>query len=205
MISYPFIQDLFKNILTYSKGIQGRFYVCPKYGHEINSDNLNEVIKDVVKATDKPKYPLALLMPPVSWGDFTQNTGEWETYKLIMFFLKTTYYDSNNQIQTINVNTQTSMHTVPQDWHDMKRCAVNFVRALNKVTRDRGLIQNKFRIVQKDRNINPVSFIGTDRVAGVRLDFNVEMFLGCEVEDYNEGDIPNITIPVDDSHPEHKL
>jgi hypothetical protein len=191
-----------------SKGIQGRFHVCPKFGIEINSDQLNEVLDETVKPIPGKKYPLALMMPPRSQGKFTEKGGEWEKYRAIMFFLTTTYYDGNNQIKNQNKATGTSMHTVPHDWHDMKRCATNFIKVTDRIQKERGLIASTFRLGgdrDQERMIDPVSFIGVDRLSGVRLDFSFSLFNGCELEDYNESDISSIIIPAADPHPEHKL
>lgn len=205
MIGIPFIIDLNKSIFSKSTAIGGRFHVCPNMGTEINMDDLNEVIKDLVAPVVGKKYPLVLMMPPVCYGDFTKDK-EWGKYHFIYFFLKTTYYDSNNQVQNININTQTSTHTIPQDWHDMDRCAKNYVNALNIVTRKKGLINTHFRLDQEyERIIRPVSNIGVDRASGVRLDCRGSVFMGCELEDYNLEDLLSMDIPSDDSHPEHTL
>jgi hypothetical protein len=206
MISYPFITDLFTNVLAKSKAIGGRFYLCPRNGNEINSDELEQVIQEVVLPATVQKYPLALLMPPRSRGKFTNTKqGEWESYRFIMFFLKTTYADSANQVIDRNSRTGTSMHSVPMDWHDMKRAATGFVRVLARVQRSALLINDKFRLDDDDRLVDPVSMIGKDRVSGVRLEFGGSLFVGCELEDYNESDLNSIIIPELDSHPEHKL
>lgn len=207
MISYPYIQDLFTNILMKSRGIKGRFFLCPKMGTEINSDELMQVIHDlVIPARLEKKYPLALMMPPQSFGKYTDTKGEWETYRIVMFFLTTTYYSGSNQTMNPNPSTKTSTHTIPQDWHDMKRCAVNFVNVLNRVIRSEGLFNTTIRLNQeRDKMITPVSMVGVDRVSGVQLEFMASLFIGCELEDYAEEDIASIEMPVLDSHPEHQL
>lgn len=207
MISYPYIQDLFKNILAKSRGVQGRFFVCPKNGTEINSDELGQIIQDlVIPARLEKKYPLALMMAPQSFGKYTDKKGEWEKYRIMMCFLTTTYYSATNQTMTPNPNTKTSTHTIPQDWHDMKRCAVNFITVLDRFTRSQGLINSTFRLDQeRDRIVTPVSEIGADRASGVRLEFMASLFIGCEIEDYDEADILSIEVPALDSHPEHQL
>jgi hypothetical protein len=207
MISYPFIESFFRTVLALSKGIQGRFHLCPKYGLEINSDQLNEVIEDVVKPATGKKYPLVLMMPPRSQSKFTEKGGEWEKYRAVLFFLTTTYYNGS-QIKNQNQATGTSMHTVPQDWHDMKRCAANFIKVVNRVQKEKELFQSTFRLGgdnNQERMIDPVSFIGVDRASGVRLEFTFSLFSGCELEDYNDSDISSIIIPAEDPHPEHKL
>lgn len=207
MIGYPFIKDLFTNVLLKSKAVQGRLFFCPKRGSEINADELDQVIKDlVIPEPLKKKYPLVLMMPPMSYGSYTDKNGEWETFRFILFFLNTTFYSSAGQVMAPNANTRTSTHEVSNVWHDMKRVATNFIYVLDKVSRTQGLIKNKFRLDQDaDKIIQPLSFIGTDSASGVRIDFQASVMIGCELEDYDEGDIAEIEIPEDDSHPEHQL
>jgi len=88
----------------------------------------------------------------------------------------------------------------------MKRCAQNFITVLDKFSRTQGLVKTKFRLTQdREKVITPVSNIGVDNTSGVRLDFGFSLMIGCEIEDYSEADISSITVPLDDSHPEHPL
>jgi hypothetical protein len=207
MRSYPYIKDLFTNVLSKSKAIKGRLFLCPKMGTEINSDELGKLIDDlVIPARLEKKYPLALLMPPVSYGFYTDRKGEWETYRMMMCFLTTTYYSGTNQVMNPNPSTNTSTHTIPSDWHDMKRAAVNFIYVLNRFTKEQGLINTAFRLEQQREKIfTPVSEVGVDRASGVRLEFLASVLIGCELEDYDETDICSIEVPEKDSHPEHQL
>lgn len=207
MRSYPFIAELFKNVLIKSRAIEGRSFVCPKQGREINSDELGQVIQDLVIAERlEKKYPLALWMPPTAYGVYTDPKGEWERFTITGFFLNPAYYSGINQTLSPNASTRTSTHTIEQTWHDMKRCAVNFITVLDRFSRTEGLVKNKFRIDQnREKIITPVSEIGIDKASGVRLDFAFALMIGCELEDYSESDIESITVPLDDSHPEHQL
>lgn len=207
MIGDPYIQDLFTNVLSKSRAIKGRLFMCPDLGTEINTDELGAIIEDVVVPDRLEKFcPLSLLMPPVSMGQYTAKNGEWEKNRFIMFFLTTSYYSGTNQIMTPNPSTKTSKHTIPQDWHDMKRCAISFIYVLNKVCREKGLINTSFRLDQeRDKIITRVSKIGNKRLSGVRLEFIGSVFIGCELEDYDEEDIASIELPKADSHPEHQL
>jgi hypothetical protein len=208
MTGIPFIKDLFTATLLKSAAIQGRLFLCPKMGREINTDELDKVLQDlVVPGRLEKKYPLSLLMPPVSQSDYTKRGGSWDDYRLIMFFLTTSNYSGTGQTMMPNNATRTSTHTVDEDWHDMKRCASNFIYALGRVQKEKGLIHSKFRLDQsKGQIITPVSSIGIDRVSGVRMDFNASIFIACDqLEDYQADDITNIIVPGDDSHPEHQL
>lgn len=208
MISYPFIQELFTNILSKSKAIQGRLFLCPRMGSEMNSDELGQVIQDLV--IPEPlikKYPLALMMPPFSEGDYTGVKNEWDRHRFTIFFLTTTYYSGGtNQIINPNPKTRTSTHTITQDWHDMKRAALGFIKVLYRVMKSNQLMTGKFRLEQETtKKISPISFIGVDRASGVSLDFMASIFNDCGFEDYELADIATIEIPNDDSHPEHQL
>lgn len=206
MIGLPFITELFKNILSASRGIQGRFYYCPKLGQEINTDDFDQLLKDEFQRLGQKKYPVDIMMPPVSQGYFIDAVGEWERYQFIHFFLTTTFYDGDNQVKDMNASTRTSTHSVLQDQHDMGRCARNFINVLDGISRTRGLIRTSFRLdSQSERIIRPVAYIGGDRLTGVRLDFHGSVFNGCILEDYTQENIYEIIVPDDDSHPEHQL
>lgn len=207
MIGYPFIEELFTNILQKSKAVEGRFFLCPNLGREMNSDEMGQVIQDLFSAGPIPKkYPLVLMMPPVINGSYAFNKGEWEDWRITLFFLNTTYYKGDNQPKNNNPNTKTSTHTIPQDWHDMKRAATDFIRVLDKVQRLQSLVSGKVRLSQeRAQQVEVKTQIGIDKASGVRLDFMISVFIGCELEDYELDDIADIEIPVDDSHPAHQL
>jgi hypothetical protein len=207
MIGYPFIEAFFKNVLKKSKAINGRFFICPRGGQEINTGDLDQVIQDLVfPATIDKKFPLVLMMPPVSEGSFTFKKQEWKRLRCVLLFLNTTYYTGTNQVKNPNKNTGTSQHTIVQDWHDMERCATSFLRVVSKLERSLNLINTYLRLEQDaDKRITPVSNIGVDRASGVMCEFYVHLFEGCDIEDYDPDDIDEIEVPAEDSHPEHKL
>lgn len=204
MRGIPFVIQLNKNVLAKSKGIEGRFYLCPNMGREINDSDFDQVIQDEVLKANGKQFPVSIMMPPTITGSFTETKGEWRDYHFIMFFLKTTYYTGTNQASIPNVNTRTSTHSVPEDWHDMDRCAVSYIQVLSKLSRSKRTINDSFRLDQTfEKIIRPVSFLGAHRLSGVRLDYRASVFTECALEDYNESDIAGIEIPVADSHPEH--
>ena len=201
MRSYPFIKSLFTNVLQLSHGIEGRFTMSTKNALEINTDNMDQVLPDLAQPDTSRKYPLAIMPAPSSNGDYVYSG--WEEYQFIIFFLKTTYYTGGNQIASPNANTQTSTHTIPEDWHDMKRCAINFLRFLEAVIKANTLQAGTFRLQHGKQFIKPVSSVGVDRASGVMLSFKADVAIGCNIEDYDTEDLNSINIPVEDSHPEH--
>lgn len=194
MTNYVYISNLFKAILSHSKAIQGRFYTSNRYGmQEINYDQLGEVISEI-KAPKK--YPLAMMAPPHSYIDFGGTHAGWEDFRIILFFVK------QSLVENPDNKTRLSTHSILEDWHDMKRVGLNFLRVL---------IENQRRIGQSVYNVPtsqkplciPFSNVGADRIAGVKLDFTFRLFTGCELEDYEN--FPN-DINVDlDGHAEHEL
>lgn len=202
MRSYPFISSLFTNVLLQSRGIQGRFTMSTKNALEINSDDMDRVLPDLVIKDSGRKYPLAIMPAPRSSAEYI--TSGWEEYSFTIFFLKTSYYTGDNQIANVNPNTQTSTHTIPEDWHDMKRCAVSFLRVLEQVVQINELQASQFRLQRGKQFMSTISNVGVDRASGIRLDFKADVGIGCGIiEDYDTGLIDSITIPEADSHPEH--
>ncbi len=203
MISYLYITELFKAILSQSIVMQGNVYMCPRYGQELNTDEFNQVIKDLVRRPHTKEYPIALIMPPLSDVSLKDKNNNWERYYIDMFFLTNTYYTSANQVKSINKNTQTSQHSIEQDWHDMKVCARDFLLSLNNIADANLGNYTPFRLVHNDsskKQFEPVSLNSNDRVSGVKLSFKIDIFNGCEIEDYQANidwsliDLPSLTL-----------
>lgn len=194
MNSYSYIQEFFRAILIQSKQIQGRFYILPKYGQEINSDSIGQLVAEVAQGA---QYPLVAMMPPKSVGYFSTN-NEWEDYFFELFFLTTTYYTGNNEITDLNETTNTSSRSVIDEWETMKLAAVDFIRVLRLVqkganTESLNMLNNIFRLPNDKLPITPVSFQTSNRLSGVRISFKASLFLGCDITDYNSGAL--ITLP----------
>ncbi len=192
MSTYRYIKSLFTKILKASSDIEGRLYLCPKYGVEINFEQLGEVIEDAVKTVPGQKYPLALMMPPRSIASFTEKNGEWEEYRIVMFFLTTTFYNGVGQVKALNSNTQTSTRPITEDWVQMRRAAVEFLNVLKKVEKRDSLQNFAFRLDPGRKVIDPISNVGVDRASGVRLEFAASLFTGCDLQTYTDQSIQNI-------------
>lgn len=204
MLGYPFINELFKAILTQSKQIQGRFYICPHWGAELNGQNLDQIVDKSVPTDVKGKYPLCIMMPPRSSGDFTRADHiKKRQYDFQLLFLTTTYMNSDGTPKSPAPDGLSSTHTIFQDWHDMQRCAEDFITMIGTLIGDYGLGSSFILSQRKPQIMSTVTTIGNEGVSGVMLSFGAYIFPGCEVEDYPAGAAATIDIPTTDSHPAH--
>lgn len=201
-----FLYELFKNILTASKTIAGRFVVAEGYGNDLNSNSFDNIITDALGQLSTPqKYPVAILLPPI---ELVANRGiGWSRFKLRMFFLSTTYNSGANEIMGISVGTNTSTHEIKHTWKDMRQCAGEFRDVLNALVRERELVSYLREAEDATDMYERVSLMNNDRVSGVSLSFEMDLFRGClapyEFNDYQIDDLQEIIIPTIDSHQYH--
>lgn len=212
MIGTPYLIDLFKSILTKSKVINGRFYCCPFWGQELNKGNIEEIIQYVeTKQPKDQKYPAALLMPFRTVGNFQysglNNIGQagWSHKEITMVFVCNSQTTGQNQTTTPAVGTGKSTHTTQQTWHDMERCAVDFMAVLYNVIFQNNL-QGTVNISESYRQeILQVTNKANDQVTGVLLRFQLDWASGCDIEDYPDNYL-SLIVPPDptiDVHPLH--
>lgn len=200
MQGFVFISSLFSNVLQCSKSIEGRFFTSNHEGWEINTDQLGELVNNILEK----KYPLAIMLPPFIRGNDIRKQ-EWVKVHIRMYFLKRTYNNGNGTIQNANPLTNTSTHTILEDWHDMHRSAIGFLKALHSVVKDNMTTAGVFRLSSDPYSIKPVSRAGNDLVSGVRLEFMCELPPVCELEDFETTLLNNVVIPSMDPHPEHSM
>lgn len=210
MIGYPYINELFTSILDVSKVIQGNYYMCPKQGSEMNNSFISELVINAGSA-GLDKWPAALIMPPRKVGNF-QFSGEeiagtqigYNYYNCQMLFLRPTKYTKYTQPSQPLPNTQIPTHTAIDCWHDMSRCAEDFLQVLRQVIIYNNL-QTTLQISENtQQSIVPVSDIGNDALSGVILNFVLMVNGGCDIEDYPEDYLELIEIPLlTDTHPTH--
>lgn len=208
MIGYPYIQELFTSILKEAKVIQGRFYFCPKMASEINNANINEIV--IATVPNGAKWPTALLMPPIKRGNFQFSGDEiagpqigYNYYNIQMLFLRPTAYTAYNQPSQPLPNTAISTHTAVETWHDMGRCAENFLQVLRQV-----LIYHKITAIEISESGPqaeiPVTDIGNDKLSGVLFTFTLMVNGGCDIEDYPVNYLDLIQVPeLKDTHLTH--
>lgn len=193
------LYDLFEQIISKSKTMK-RFVMAPGYGNDLNKNNLGELLTDILGGIkDGPKYPLCIMMPPVELIE-SYDKG-WSKFKCRVFFLDTQNNDSNG-ISSINKSNNLSKHTIKHIWKDMRICGIEFRKIFQLVTeRD---LQAGIRDGQSIDVIDRVSNVANDKVAGIGISFDVELFIGCEITDYSDADITSITINKTDLHPRHE-
>lgn len=194
-----YICNLFKGVLQCSKSVEGRFFVSTYDGWEINTDQLGELVEQY----KEKKYPLAIMLPPFFRGDDVRK-ATWTKATIRILFLKRTHNNGDGTTQNWNLNTNTSKHTVQEDWHDMHRAALGFLKALHSVIKREMTTAGVFRLSTETYTVRPISNAGNDKVSGVRLEFNIELSPVCNLEDYNTTLLNELALPALDGHPEHK-
>lgn len=178
------LYELFRNIVAKSKKMK-RFVVAPNGGAELNKNNLGEKLSDLLGGiSDGVKYPCVLMFPPTEIPNY--NMG-WSTFRCKLFFL-----DKQNTEPTNKFNNL-SQKKVEENWAEMSKCAKDFKMVFTMITDDnlsKGIRAND----QKTDFLERYSYLGNDVVAGVGLDFMVDIFNDCEVHDYDITDIELIEI-----------
>lgn len=197
-----FLYALFKNILTKSTVIEGRFMVAEGYGNDLNANNLDDVIKDALGGiTTVKKYPIAVMMPPVDIVD-DYDKG-WIDFKCRIFFLTPSYNNGDSSIKSIDKSTNTSKHSIQYDWKDMRECSGDFRKVFNKLIKKRNL-STVVREKQTPDITTRFSLMNNDRLSGVEVAFEVSLFGGCDIADYSDTAIDDIVIPDFNIHLLHK-
>jgi hypothetical protein len=186
--AYQYIQSFFKAVLQQSVQIQGRLFIIPKEGSELNTDEFDRILVEITKGQ---KYPLCAMLPPTSSGVFGKS-DEWEDYTFDMYFLNTTFYNGAGQVKKKNSGTATSSKPVIEEWDEMKVSATDFLRVLQLVQKGNNstsvvMLNNMFRLTQGKKFIQPVSYLGSPRLSGVRLRFDASVWTTCTIQDYVEG------------------
>lgn len=199
-------QGLFKQILKHSTVIEGRYHVSPSYGHDLNTDNLNSFLKDEKFGLTTPdqKYPICVCLPPRSSLKHTpESIGFQEEIVFDLFFLCRANFTGQNRVKMPDRATGTSGHHPWYDWKDMKEVAMEFMSALYRITRKK--LRSAMMIEIHDMPLRRYTNVGVDAVNGVGLSFRVNFIQStCELNDYPEDVIDQITLPDSNLHPHHK-
>jgi hypothetical protein len=194
---------IIKAILAESKVMQGRFVVAEGYGNDLNANNYNDLVKDALdnyKPVNK-KYPVSVLMPPLEIVDSYEEG--WARFKLDQFFLCTTGYTGASELKGMNMNANTSEHSIQMDWKDMREVAGDFRKMFNKAIRNTGYLKYINSATNSKDYIRRVSNMGNDKLSGVVVSYELNIAMPCELKDY-EPNI-NITLPsITDIHPLHQ-
>lgn len=196
MTPYTYIEALFKRIFTVSNSIRGNFFVLEKHGQELNSDSLEQVLKDTF-SQPVIAYPLVAMMPPVIIPKYSKQA---EKINISLLFLTTSFYTGDSQIKSPNNNTNTSTHRIVEDWEDMLKSAQDFFKVLDL------MIQNNSSTIKigfdltKEPFVDTVSLAGNKRLSGVKFTFTLCLFDNCDIVDYTQENIDALTVPSEDIH-----
>jgi hypothetical protein len=183
---------LFHQIVKQSAILSGRYAVLPKGSPDLN-------ISSLMSGLDLPvdfKYPGVFCLPPFSEVDSAQ-AGTWQSFQFRLLFVTTSDYTGDNQLKTPDWLTNTSSHTVDQDWSDMNNLALEFINALEKLYRS---YREFFRLDQKNNyRVIRVSKMQNDAVSGVILTLHGSVPSPCEYTDIN---LDEVIMP-DETHENH--
>lgn len=188
---------LFHNIVKQSKIMAGRYAVTPGTA-DLNRNNVLSGIE-----FPKAKYPMVLCTTPVSAFDKASVVNHWETFNFQLFFVTTTYNTGDNKLKRPDQMTNSSLHTSPMDWSDMKEVLLSFMAALETMG---GVpqLRNEFRLDQKATwVIRRFSHEGNDNVSGVMISFSASLPAPCEYEDIVLNDQKITAILTPSAHPQH--
>lgn len=220
MIDELFLYDrdkgLFKEILKQSTVLGGKYFISPNYGHDLNTSNLEQYIKDPAYGMSDvtKKYPCCVCIAPKS--NFTIiNGARWERFYFPLFFLCKSFVTGTNQIKVPDRSTNSSTHHIWQDWKDMKEVAANFMEALKTIIKTRSTtavgeiaaVPLKFflNVDYENATVRRLSLFNNDQVTGVELTFLIMVSQGsCELTDYSSDGITAISIPPLSVHAIHK-
>ena len=179
---------LFHNIVKASSVFNGRYGVLPKGGYDLNLNNILSGIE-----FPKEKYPGVFCMPPISTLPASVQQASWECFYFRLFFLCTTFATGDNKTKSPDPNTNTSLHTIPMDWSDMKGLCLGFMNALEKL---QPKLRSQFRLGQKENwKLIRLSKIQNDNLSGVMIQFEGQLSVPCEFTDINIDGIDITTQP----------
>ena len=182
------LYNLIRRLIALSKTMK-RFVTAPQYGVELNKNNLGEILKDVLGGIkDGPKYPLCIMFPPTEIPNYD---SDWSRFKCRMFFLDQQYNDEDGTAER-NPFNNLSEKTIEENWQEMSSAAKDFRKVFIQIT-DENLALG-IRDAESVDVIDRYSDVANDRLAGVGISFDVELFLGCELEDYDPTEIENFKL-----------
>lgn len=181
------IKTLLSDVATASTVLNGRAFMSNKYGaQEINFDSITELITDAVGYIKK--YPLCVMPPPHSYSTLSRQNS-WERYRVTLIFCDTTFYN-NSTISKQNPSTKTSTEPVEDIWDRMRDESKRFLQSLQIVQFN----NPSFRIVSSVQALTtPFSNVGVDRVSGIKVVFEIELFNECDFT-YDKNLLNAITI-----------
>lgn len=191
------LYNLFKEIIKNSYTLQGRFLMAEGYGNDLNNGNFDDVIKDALGGLQPQqiKYPLAVLMPP--FEQIRNFHYKFSSFRIDIFFLEE-HQQLNNQFKDWNIKTNAGERQIMEDWVEMRKVATQFKATLDKIIKEQ-VLSNKFHSIESTESIRRLSKMNNDRLNGVLLSFEMQIFLDCDTSDINPAvysiDFDNLLFP----------
>lgn len=196
------VYQLFKNILSASMVIEGRFVILNRIAADMNSSNFGEDVNDALGGlTTSKKYPAVVMTPPIETS-INDDKGMY-TMRFDMYFLTKYGITGDGDVKSKDLETNRSLHTKEQDWKDMREVAANFRRKLRELIR-RPPVCNEIREVKDSRDeYYRITYKMNDNVNGIKLCFELQLVDDCNALADYDNDV-EIEIPDLSPHPLHK-
>lgn len=181
------LYETFRKIVAKSKKMK-RFVVAPGKGSELNKNNLGEILQDVFGGiSDGVKYPLVMMFPPLELPNYDMG---WSSFECDVFFIDKQWSEDGKQAKANSFNNL-SQKKIEENWAEMAKCAKDFRKVFTMLT-DENLEKGMRVNDEKEDRLFRFSNMGNDVVAGVGLNFIIDIFNDCDVADYNYDDIKNL-------------
>lgn len=184
------IETIFKNIITGSVIMQGRFALLEGGASDLNADNNDEpqLTATIASQVWQKKYP-CVIMYPMRRLEYNrvQNTVR---YAVQLAFCATTYYEGTGSITNRNPATNTSKTEIKSIQDAMCKAADDFYVVLqDKVYDDFDVRKNVRTVKSSPYTVNPFSLQNNDRLSGAMLNFQLDIATGCNVSDYYNSEV----------------
>lgn len=195
--------SVFKQIVNRMPVFNGRYFVAPNYGSELNTSTLETYMKDIGYGIVglEQKYPIVICLPPSS-RPITINSQAYEQMNFSLLFLRNTFTDGQSNSQDVDPDTNVSTLLIEECWSEMKTQSTIFLNILDKTLRGtifingvEGPFRSIFYVhknelasigrasVTTEMSVTRLSKYNNDNISGVQLNF-VGLMAGNTCEEW---------------------
>ena len=204
MISELFLYNrdniLFQAIIAQSTKLAGKYHLCPNYGYELDTANLEQYIKDPLSGLIAPqKFPCCACITP-DGRLLSLNKQKGKSMMFHLYFLTPAGRTGTNQIKNVDRDTNTSQSNSWDDWQEMEFCAMSFLEVLYNTLLKGYSCSTKltsiFHLNYEGARVRKLTNFTTIKLNGVSLFFNIDFLFDLStIPDYSITVLDNTLIP----------